>query len=162
MSVLVDYSCTGCGGLHETWVSQPVPAERQCPLCGASSKRRFGGALLRGVPGPAPTPAPAAGPAMCQRYPTVPGLCHMTPSAARGWIARAQGDGRALDRELARQETAVAEGRAESLVPPVAHDHGPGSSHSHSHGHGHGSSHGHQHDSGASGGHHATTAVRDQ
>jgi hypothetical protein len=61
----------------------------------------------------------------------------MSPAAARGWIARARGDGRGLDRELERQEKAVAAGDPAMSAPPLNHDHGHGHGHSHGHGHGH-------------------------
>jgi hypothetical protein len=144
MGLLVDYSCPDCRRPHEAWVQRPVPAEHPCPVCGRAARRRFGGALLRGTPAPSTAAAPSTGTgALCQRYPTVPGLCHMTPAAARGWIARARGDGRSLDRELERQETAVAAGDPAMSVPPINHDHGHGHDRSHGHGHGHDHSHGH-------------------
>lgn len=139
MGLLVDYSCPDCRRPHEVWVQQPVPAEHPCPVCGQASRRRFGGALLRGAPAPSATAAagPSTGaPALCQQFPTVPGLCHMTPAAARGWIARARGDGRTLDRELERQEKAVSAGDPAMSAPPISHGHGHG--HDHGHGHGHG------------------------
>lgn len=149
MSVLVDYSCTGCRSPHEAWVARPIPAERPCPSCGAPARRRFGGAFLRGAPAPAPVAAKAsAGPSLCQRFPAVPGLCHMNPEAARGWIARARGDGRALDRELARQEAAVAQAGADAVPSPVSHDHGAGSGRG-EHGHGHHHADGQHHGPGA-------------
>ncbi|MGH9098838.1 MAG: hypothetical protein ACRDV8_01230 [Acidimicrobiales bacterium] len=61
--------------------------------------------------------------------PDVPGLCHMTPAAGRAWLARARNDGRALDRELERQE------KEGGMSPPtiddvVSHHHfHPGHSH---------------------------------
>jgi hypothetical protein len=68
----------------------------------------------------------------------VPGLCHMTPSAARVWVARARRDGRALDRELAYQESAARDGRLDASAAPVGHDHSSGH-------HGHGKAHHHSH-----------------
>lgn len=132
MGVLVDYSCTGCGAPHEAWVQRPIPAERACPVCGSAARRRFNAALLRGAAPPStaagsPSPAvPTVAPAPCQRYPTVPGLCHMTPAAARGWIARARKDNRALERDIARQEKAITEGTLDPSSAPITHDHGHG------------------------------------
>jgi hypothetical protein len=85
------------------------------------------GRSSRARPERAPTASPSPDP-LCIRNPDVPGLCHMSPSAGRAWVARARGDNRALDRELERQE------RAAKVSPPtladvVAHDH----SHSHRH-----------------------------
>lgn len=138
MGVLVDFACTECGGLQELWVQAPIPGSRPCPACGAEALRRFGGALLKGASPPS-SPTPAPGPALCQTNPGVPGLCHMVPSAARSWVARARSDNRMLERELAYQERSATTGERDVTAPPVSHDHGPGG---HSHGHGHG---GHSH-----------------
>lgn len=141
MSVLVDFACTGCGGLEEVWVALPAPAVRSCPACGAASRRRFGGALLKGSASSGSTPSAGAdsGQApLCQTNPGVPGLCHMVPSAARSWVARARGDNRSLERELASQESLVAGRGPATQVSPVSHDHSPGSGHGHGHGHSHG------------------------
>lgn len=139
MSVLVDFACSRCGGLQEVWVAVPVPTVRACPACGSDAHRRFGGALLRGAAAPTSKPKTGQEP-LCQSYPSVPGLCHMVPSAARSWVARARGDNRSLERELAHQESTAASGERDLAAAPVSHDHSPG------HGHGHG--HGHAHDHG--------------
>ena len=115
-------------------MAAPAPSVRSCPACGAEAHRRFGGALLRGVSGPA-AKAPVETPPLCQTNPSVPGLCHMIPSAARSWAARARGDNRTLERELARQESSLSSGNP--VASPVSHDHSPG----HTHGHGHSHSH---------------------
>jgi hypothetical protein len=142
MGVLVDYRCTQCAGVTEQRVPPPPPAQRACPACGGIARRVFApaGVIGRSRP-PAGMPAPgtgapsgsgsarpdrggASGPdaavPLCLRYRDVPGLCHMAPSAARAWIARARGDNRALDRELERQERAASEG---SGGPPVVTHH---------------------------------------
>jgi hypothetical protein len=58
----------------------------------------------------------------------------MTPSAGRAWLARARGDTRSLERELAHQET-VAKDSPSSLDPVVAyhHHHGSGGHAAHVH-----------------------------
>jgi hypothetical protein len=58
----------------------------------------------------------------------------MVPSAARSWIARAHGDNRALERELAFQESTVAKSEVDAAVVTVSHDHSQGEGHGHSHG----------------------------
>jgi hypothetical protein len=47
----------------------------------------------------------------------------MEPSAARAWAARARGDTRALDQELARQEHALATAPDEHVSPVHQHHH---------------------------------------
>ncbi|WP_281690224.1 hypothetical protein [Pseudonocardia thermophila] len=109
------------------------------------ARRRFSGLLLGGAPAPRAEAPALSGPALCQRYPDVPGLCHMNPVAARSWIARARRDNRALEREIARQERAYAEGTLDPSTSPVAHDHGHGHGHGHGHWHSHGHAHSHDH-----------------
>ena len=67
--------------------------------------------------GQAASPSPP-GPrrSMCSQYPQVPGLCHMSESAGRMWVAKYLGDGRAVDREAERQE------RQAAVRPPVMAD----------------------------------------
>lgn len=164
MAVLVDYACTTCEGRTEARVPTPPPAVHRCPACGGEARRVWAPVgLLRGPggtggttasttgpaaggrrPGTGPAGAPGTGPAgapLCVANPDVPGLCHMTPSAGRAWVARARGDTRSLERELARQEAAA------KVAPPtlgsvVSHHH-----HSHhSHHDGGGGHHGDHHD----------------
>jgi len=92
--VLVDYRCSGCGRVTESWVARPVPDTRPSPCCGAEARRRFGGSIL-GRAGTAGKPGPA---------PEIPGLCTLSPTAARAMTARVRGDTRALEREIAHQE----------------------------------------------------------
>lgn len=146
MSLLVDYRCDRCLGRTEEWVPSPVPATKPCPACGGPAKRAWspvgflratavssGSTVSSGRDAPAgrAEAAPSAEP-LCVRNPDVPGLCHMSPSAGRAWLARARKDNRALDRELERQERAAA-ARPPTLADAVAHDHG----------HGHGPADGH-------------------
>jgi len=65
---------------------------------------------------------------MCQQYPQIPGLCHMSESAQRMWVAKATRNSRAIDREQERQEKAAA------ISPPkladvLTHQHHEPSSH---------------------------------
>ncbi|MGH3069666.1 MAG: hypothetical protein ACRDOH_23140 [Streptosporangiaceae bacterium] len=120
--ILVDYRCPRCGGLTERLVPSPPPENLPCPACRAPAVRKFSpvGLVRRGGPAPAPA-APGRRPA-CSAYPDVPALCHMEPSAARAWVARARGDNRALDRELERQDRTRRE-RPDQVPDPVHHDH---------------------------------------
>jgi hypothetical protein len=108
VSVRVDYLCGHCGGVHERRVASPPPPVAPCVACGADARRMYSpvGVLGRAGP-PGPPPAAPSGPAACVTHPDVPALCHLDPSVATAWIARARGDTRTLERELARQESEV-------------------------------------------------------
>lgn len=134
MPILVDYACSICHGQAEHWVDTPIPAATTCPACGADALRRWspaglirlrdaGGRPANGTTAAVPEPGPAA---LCARNPDIPGLCHMSPTAARSWIARARKDNRALEREIARQESAAAV-RSPALNDIVSHAHSHGS-----------------------------------
>lgn len=133
MTILVDYTCATCGQRAEHWTTSPPPGTVACPACGAESRRRFGavGLATGQRPAHATTAAPAStrrGPTLCQQYPQIPGLCHMSESAARMWVAKATRDVRAVDREQERQETSAAS-RTPVLGDAITHHHrGPGSS----------------------------------
>lgn len=119
MAVLVDYQCRGCGARAEHWAPSPPPASVPCTSCGAESRRLFAAVGLSGTRAPVETvPASGAGrgPTMCQQYPQIPGLCHMSESAQRMWVAKATRNSRAVDREQERQEKAAA------LKPPTMAD----------------------------------------
>jgi hypothetical protein len=128
MPILVDYACLACGGRSEQWADNPVPPDGTCPACGARARRAWspvglaGGARGAGRPASGCDP-PASGPPLCARYPDVPGLCHLSPAAARTWLARARRDNRALEHEIARQEAAAAV-RPPTLDDLVSHTHG--------------------------------------
>ncbi len=120
MPVLVDYRCGDCGGLTEWWVSHPPPASTGCARCGQPARRRFGGALLTGDGGPdRPIAAGSAPPSSgrCGHDAGVPGTCTLVPTAARMLSARARGDNRALDREIAHQERAIFAGTLDPSGP---------------------------------------------
>lgn len=70
-------------------------------------------------PGTAPPPR---GVKLCAQYPHVPGLCHMSESAGRMWVARALKDGRAIDREQERQESRAAH-TAPTMADAITHHH---------------------------------------
>lgn len=120
MAMLVDYRCGDCGGLTECWVSHPPPASTGCARCGRAARRRFGGALLTGRDGSGRSVAAGSGTASsggCGHPPGVPGTCTLVPTAARMLSARARGDHRAEDREIAYQERAIAAGTLDPSGP---------------------------------------------
>lgn len=136
--IRVDYGCTACGGRVEHRVPSPPPRTLICPGCGAASRRIFAAVGRIGVASAPqahhPRPTVSSNTALCQTNPDVPGLCHMEPSAARAWVARARKDGQGLERELERQEKTLKE-RPDARLEPVHHDHGHGG---HTPGHTHG------------------------
>ncbi|MBJ7358716.1 hypothetical protein [Nocardioides sp.] len=125
MPILVDYQCGTCGTRAEHWTPSPPPASVSCASCGAEGRRLFAAVGLSGAPAPAPA-APASstrrGPSMCQQYPQIPGLCHMSESAARMWVAKATRNSRAVDREQERQEKAAAV-KAPTMADVITHHH---------------------------------------
>jgi putative FmdB family regulatory protein len=134
MPILVDYACAACGGRSEQWAENPVASHRTCPACGARARRAWspvglaGGARDRAGPASTPSDTPSGAaraslPPLCARNPDVPGLCHLSPAAARAWRARARKDNRALEHEVARQEAAAAL-RPPTLGDLVSHTHG--------------------------------------
>lgn len=113
MPILVDYTCRSCGTRAEHWTPSPPANRLGCPACGGESQRCWapvglsGGGADPSAAGPGqPTNPPR--PSLCSSYPTVPGLCHMSESAGRMWVAKYLGDSRAVDREQQRQEKAAA------------------------------------------------------
>lgn len=121
--ILADYRCVTCRGRVERLVPAPPPTELLCPVCGDRAQRCYRPIHLAGVARPPSADGHDRRAPSCRDYPDIPGLCHMTPSAARAWVARARGDNRALEHELQQQEIAV----RENGVPagePVRHDHG--------------------------------------
>ncbi|MFB2599633.1 hypothetical protein ACEXQE_17720 [Herbiconiux sp. P17] len=128
MSILVDYRCTDCGGQQEAFVDSPPPSRRTCAACGGESRRRWspvGMISRRGEASRAPESSVRAAPpgaSLCAQNPDVPGLCHMSPSAGRAWVARARGDNRALDAELASQQKAAALSKP-TVADAISHEH---------------------------------------
>ena len=127
MAVLVDYQCRSCGSRAEHWTPSPPPPSVACGSCGAESRRLFAAVGLSGTRAPASSvPASAGsrgrGPTMCQQYPQIPGLCHMSESAARMWIAKATRNSGAVDREQERQEKAAAI-KAPTMADAITHQH---------------------------------------
>ena len=127
MPILVDYLCEACGTRAEHWTPSPPPASVSCGSCGAEGRRLFAAVGLSGAPAPADPAAPSrsparSGPSMCQQYPQIPGLCHMSESAARMWVAKATRNSRAVDREQERQERAAAV-KAPTMADVLTHQH---------------------------------------
>ena len=117
MAILVDYRCSSCGGRAEHWCPSPPPSTTTCTACGGEARRLFAAVGLSGASAPDPAVPPIRrGPKLCAQYPQVPGLCHMSESAGRMWVAKALKDGRAIDREQERQETRAA------VAPPTMAD----------------------------------------
>lgn len=120
--ILVEYGCGSCGTPSDRWVQTPVPPRLACSSCGSVAKRRFGGALVAGRSADEAqprrqqkAPAPVSG---CSDHSGMPG-CVLTPTAARALSARMRKDNRALEKELAYQESAIASGHLDVTAPPV-------------------------------------------
>lgn len=119
--IIVEYRCDTCGGRTEGLVPSPPPSERGCPACHGRAQRRYSPIGLVGRATPPRDPSDRDPGPSCRDHPAVPALCHMTPSAARSWVARARKDNRALEAEIERQEQALGVGQ---VPDPVSHDHG--------------------------------------
>jgi putative FmdB family regulatory protein len=125
MPILVDYHCRDCGTRAEHWTPTPPPTSVSCGSCGAESRRLFAAVGLSAAPAPAAAPPASStrkGPTMCQQYPQIPGLCHMSESAARMWVAKATRNSRAVDREQERQEKSAAV-RTPTMADVITHTH---------------------------------------
>lgn len=125
MAILVDYECRECGSRTEQWAPSPPPASVSCGSCGAESRRLFASVGLSGgrtAQAEAPATPPRHGPKLCAQYPQVPGLCHMSESAGRMWVAKYLKDGRAVDREQERQEKRAAV-VAPTMADAITHHH---------------------------------------
>ncbi|SDY87014.1 FmdB family zinc ribbon protein [Herbiconiux ginsengi] len=124
MTIIVDYRCVDCGSTGEAYLASPPPSTLSCAACGGESRRRWSpvGMISRAPDAP---PAPKRAPgnrSLCAENPDVPGLCHMSPAAGRAWVARARGDNRALDAELAAQEKAAAVTKP-TMADAISHEH---------------------------------------
>ncbi|HET6502910.1 MAG TPA: zinc ribbon domain-containing protein [Amycolatopsis sp.] len=119
MKILVDYVCGACGRTDEHWMPRPVDDSVDCRACGGAARRRFGVGMLVGSATPARPAGTAepAGAASCAGHAGVPGSCVLVPTAARALAARARGDNRALDAELAGQQRAIAAGTLDPGAP---------------------------------------------
>ncbi len=103
MAVPVDYRCTACGACTEHRVAQPIPPRRACDACGRPARRLF--SIPRVARAAAEAGASRAGHAH-----DVPLACTLTETAARMLSARARADNRALEREIAYQESSIKAG----------------------------------------------------
>ncbi len=132
MTILVDYRCRDCDSHVEHWTPSPPPPRVDCARCGGTARRLFAAVGLSGRgagPGAATSPTPTTGAPgrrrpLCSDYPQIPGLCHMSESAGRMWVAKYRRDGRAIDREQQRQEEAAAT-RTPTLADAISHQHTP-------------------------------------
>jgi hypothetical protein len=125
--IIVDYRCSDCGVRSESFVTSPAPSTLVCGLCGGESVRRWSPVgMITSTRDPAPPREPRPSASLCAQNPDIPGLCHMSPTAGRAWVARARGDHRALDAELARQEAAAAV-VAPTMADAISHGHSHGS-----------------------------------
>jgi len=129
MAILIDYRCPSCGSREERWAPSPPPATVPCGGCGADSHRAWAAIGLSGRartrPDAGPPPAARRNRSICSEYPQVPGLCHMSESAGRMWVAKYLRDGRAVDREWQRQEERAAT-RPPVMADAITHHHAPG------------------------------------
>ncbi|MDT4934247.1 MAG: Zinc ribbon domain [Pseudonocardiales bacterium] len=121
--ILVDYYCAACAERREVWTAGPPAQSAPCPDCGGEARRRWapiglGGRAAETAPAHrSPDLAP-----LCTKYPQVPGLCHMSESSGRMWVARYERDNRAIESELARQE-ARAKQKAPTMADAITHQH---------------------------------------
>jgi hypothetical protein len=125
MAILVDFRCRSCGHREEQWTSSPPPAIVPCGWCGADSHRAWAAIGLSGTARPIEQPRPPASrprQSMCAQFPQVPGLCHMSESAGRMWVAKYLNDRRAVDREWERQEKQAAV-RPSVMADVMTHHH---------------------------------------
>jgi hypothetical protein len=141
MAVIVDYRCRACGSTVERVVPSPPTPAVPCETCGGTARRSWGPMALGGrARQPSIEPAAAATGPLCRTNQDIPGLCSFSPTAARAFVARARGDNRALERELAYQEHMQKESPGTLTVGGHAHGHDAAtasSAESHEHQHGH-------------------------
>lgn len=115
MPILVEYRCPDCDWRTDRWASHPLPPLADCARCARPARRQFGGALLARSASPSAHPVPERAGDGCGDG--VPGTCTLIPTAARMLSARARGDNRALDREIAHQESAIKAGTLDPSGP---------------------------------------------
>jgi hypothetical protein len=123
--ILVDYTCRACGRIQETWAASPPTPVVACGRCGADAQRQWAPVgLTRGGHGEplSASARAAASPPLCSRYPQVPGVCHMSESAGRMWVARYLRDNRTVDAELARQERQAGQ-KPPTMADAITHHH---------------------------------------
>lgn len=128
MPILIDFNCRECGSRGEQWTPSPPPTSVWCTTCGGQARRVWAPVGLResdstNVSPPYGHPAPSeTGGQLCQQYPQIPGLCHMTPSAQRRWVAAYTRDNLTFEQELARQEKA-ADVKAPTMADAIGYHH---------------------------------------
>ena len=117
---LVDYRCAPCVSRQEQWVSRPVPSSMPCIVCGAPARRLFSANVGSGSTSESRKTASSGNFYLDNR--DVPGICHMSGSEARRWVALARGDETGQKRERERQERAVEAGVLDP-ASPASHTH---------------------------------------
>jgi putative FmdB family regulatory protein len=127
MDILNDYRCQSCGEMAEHWTPRPAPSLMTCHFCGGDARKLFAAPRLGGKAQAPKATSSNPRPSMCSQYPMVPGLCHMSEDAGRMWVAKYKGDNRAVEREIAYQETKVKE-RPFTTEDAISHSHHPGGS----------------------------------
>jgi hypothetical protein len=107
MPIRVDFRCEACGFVTEHHCPSPPPAYLPCTRCGDRARRVFSTFSVRRAPSSSSSrtvSAPTDHARLCAANPDIPGLCTLSPTAGRALVARARGDNRALEREIAYQE----------------------------------------------------------
>lgn len=98
--VLVDYRCRSCQAAFEAYLAGPIPGTTACPACGEDARRLFSTAGLAGK-----VAAPASNvDVSCTSNWSVPGLCHVAPSARKALVARYMGDDKTYAAERKKQQ----------------------------------------------------------
>lgn len=113
MAILIEYTCPSCKRARDHWCPHPIPNTRDCECVGLA-RRRFNARLLSGSPAPHhDRPAPD------QHAHALPGTCTLTPTASHMFQAQAAGDDRAIEREIAHQESAIQAGNLDPQRTPT-------------------------------------------
>ena len=122
-SLPVDYRCRPCMSRQEQWVTRPVPSVLPCRLCGEPATRLFSANVGARSTSTRQETRPSSGNFYLDNR-DVPGICHMSGTEARRWVAMARGDEAGQRREKERQERAVEAGVLDPSKP-TGHSHGP-------------------------------------
>lgn len=115
MRLLVEHRCRGCHTRQKHCAAARYPTIA-CRARGSPASRMFGTTLVGRTPGKK-TPIRAGTKAGDCSDGAVPGGCVLTPGARRVLSARVHGDTGAIEREAARQESAIAAGTLDPTAP---------------------------------------------
>lgn len=113
MAILIEYACKSCQRSWDHWCPHPIPTTQACE-CGGTAMRRFSARLLSGSGTPRNDQAAPA-----EHTHALPGTCTLAPTASRMFQARATGDNRAIEQEIAHQETAIQAGTLDPQRTPI-------------------------------------------